>query len=37
MRELREELGVEVHAAEPLIAYEHAVSRIGASCSICGS
>ena len=23
-RELREELGVEVHAAEPLIAYEHA-------------
>jgi 8-oxo-dGTP diphosphatase len=24
VRELREELGVEVHAAEPLIAYEHA-------------
>ncbi|MGH8176922.1 MAG: (deoxy)nucleoside triphosphate pyrophosphohydrolase [Steroidobacter sp.] len=25
-RELREELGVEVHAAEPLVAYEHAYS-----------
>ena len=24
VRELREELGVEVHAAEPLLAYEHA-------------